>query len=92
MKNLIITTLLTAALTLGTFNNTTEYPTCGKIVSVNYETDVAVFEDFNGFRWGFYGVEDFLIGDIVAVIMNDNGTETIFDDQIVDIKYCGYEE
>lgn len=91
MKKLIITALLSASL-LGAFDNSKEYPTCGKIVSVNYETDVAVFEDFNGFQWGFYGVEDWMVGDTIAVIMNDQGTPTIFDDVIVDAKYCGYEE
>ena len=92
MKNLIIATLLTTTLALGSINNTSNYPTCGTIISVNYETDVAVFEDHNEFRWGFKGVEDYLVGDIVAVIMNDQGTETIFDDQIVKIRYCGYED
>ena len=95
MKRMIVVALLIASsFLLGAYsrNNSKDYPTCGKIVSVNYKTDVAVFEDFNGFQWGFEGVEDWMIGDIIAVIMNDNGTETIFDDTIKDVKYCGYIE
>ena len=92
MKKLIITALLTTSMALGTFSNSKEYPTCGTVVSVNHETDVVVFEDFNGLRWGFKGAEDWMVDDIIAVIMNDQGTETIFDDEIVDVKYCGYVE
>lgn len=92
MNKIIITALMATTYIIGTLNKGTEYPTCGEIVSVNYETDVAVFEDFNGFQWGFYGVEDWMVGDTIAVIMNDKGTPTIFDDEIVDMKYCGYKE
>ena len=91
-KMIIIALLITASFLLGAYSrdNSKEYPTCGIIVDVNYDTDVATFEDFNGFQWSFYGVEDWMTGDIIAVIMNDNNTETIFDDKIVDYKYCGY--
>lgn len=92
MSKIFITALLATTYILGTLNKGTEYPTCGTIVSVNYDTDVAVFEDLSGNKWGFYGVEDFIEGDIVAVTMNDKGTDIIYDDEIVRVKYCGYKE
>ena len=45
--------------------------------------------DNNGFVWQFYGVEDWEEGDICSVIMNHNGTETIFDDIIITTRYGG---
>lgn len=65
------------------------YPSCGIVVEVNYEEDYIVIEDFYGNAWIFEGVEDWIEGDIVAVIMDDNGTEQIEDDIIIDIRYCG---
>ena len=95
MKKAIITLLLViSAFTLGAFSHKQNnvYANCGKIISVNYDTDTVVFEDLSGFQWGFKGVEDLFVGDIIAVVMDDNGTPIIFDDEIVDINYCGYEE
>ena len=70
-----------------------QYPTCGIIVENDERTETVTVEDFNGNHWQFNGVEDWLVGDIVSMIMSDNGTpDTIYDDQIVMVKYSGYRE
>ena len=65
------------------------YPTCGVITEVTEET--ATFEDCKGNLWEFSEPEDYEVGDIVSVIMSDSGTETIYDDEIITVQYCGYE-
>ena len=56
---------------------------------VNVENDIVTLEDNNGFTWEFEGAEDWAVGDICTCIMNDNGTEKIFDDAIVQTRYNG---
>ena len=64
-------------------------PLCGIVIEVNYEYNYIAIEDFTGNVWEWEGVEDWQEGDIAAMIMDDNGTESIFDDIILDIQYCG---
>lgn len=67
------------------------YPHCGVVCSVNYEEDTVACADPQGNIWEFYGCEDWACGDIVAMTMSDAGTpETIYDDEILSVKYCGY--
>ena len=70
----------------------TLYPMTTKVVELDRENDVVTCEDFNGFLWQFDGCEDLQEGDICSMIMNDNGTPKIFDDEIVSVKYDGYFE
>lgn len=56
------------------------------------EDDVLVLVDYNENEWIWEGAEDYTIGDIVAAIMDDNDTITIYDDAIVTLRYAGYME
>lgn len=67
------------------------YPTTGVIVDLEYDNDLVVWQDFSGNVWDFKGIEDFAIGDRIALIMNTNGTPIIYDDECVKVKYCGWE-
>lgn len=61
------------------------------VVEINEDDDIVVVEDFNGFLWEFEGCEDWVVGDICAMVMDNNGTpETIFDDIILNTTYCGW--
>jgi hypothetical protein len=64
-------------------------PLCGIVIEVNYGENYIAIEDFTGNVWEWEGAEDWQEGDIAAMIMDDNGTESIFDDIILDIQYCG---
>lgn len=57
---------------------------------IDYTTDTVTVVDFNGFEWQFNGVEDYDTKDIICLVMNDKGTELIFDDEIVSTKYDGW--
>ena len=68
------------------------YPQCGKIVSLDTETDTVKFVTLSGILLSFHGVDDYMVGDIVAIIDYENGTKTITDDVIIKDRYCGYME
>lgn len=65
------------------------YPNCGIVTEIDKGNDLVIFQDFSGQEWSFRGAEDYMVGDVVAVIMSDNGTESIYDDTIITAKYCG---
>lgn len=66
------------------------YPQAFVVSDVNYDEDLLIMTDYNGYNWVWEGIEDFYIGDIIAVIVDDCDTEYIFDDTILDIRYAGY--
>lgn len=67
------------------------YPMAFVVDEIDRESDLVYIKTAAGFIYSFESVEDWMIGDIAAAIMSDNGTpETITDDQIINIRYCGY--
>ena len=65
------------------------YPKTAKVYAIDRDSDIVTVIDSVGFLWEFYGVEDWEIGDLVSLLMFDNGTESIFDDEIIKAYYCG---
>ena len=63
--------------------------TC-KVVEIDRSKDVVTMEDSTGHRWEFYGVEDWEINDCASAIMNDCGTASILDDEIVSVRYSNW--
>lgn len=66
------------------------YPLSTTVTDVNYNTDTVTCTDFNGNKWEFKGCEDWQKGDIASLIMNDNDTEIIYDDDIIKAEYNGW--
>ena len=67
------------------------YPSTMVITHVDYFTDTVIVETSAGFRYDFQGVEDLIPGDVVSLIMYNNGTPwTIEDDQVVSARYSGF--
>ena len=67
------------------------YPDCLEVIEVNRFQDVVYGKNCAGLIYSFYGCEDYMTGDLVAVIMDENGTpETVLDDKIIDCRYAGY--
>ena len=58
------------------------YPNVGYVTEIDEESDIVYWNDGENL-WSFYGIEDWMIGDGVAVIMSDEGTESIKDDRMV---------
>ena len=91
MKKLIAIALVLIALCV-TLTATAEiYPETAKVVEVDYDTDTVTVETFTGFLFTFYGCEDWMVGDCASLIMEDNGTELVYDDEIIMAQYGGWE-
>ena len=68
------------------------YPLTALVGNLAYETDTVEVFDFNGNVWYFEGIEDWNVGDVCSMIMDDNGTDEVFDDIIICARYCGWLE
>lgn len=67
-----------------------DYPRAGVVEVLDYEDDLVVVRDGIGQRWTFFGIDDWEVGDLCAMIMNDDGTPyCIYDDIIVSVRCCG---
>lgn len=66
------------------------YALVGVVVELDMCENVVYVEDFNGYIWCFDGCEDWIIGDIVGMVMDNMGTENIYDDTIVNVTYNGW--
>lgn len=70
-----------------------EYPQTMVVTHVNEYIDSVTIETATGYQYSFWGIEDYQIGDVVAVTMNDNATENdITDDKIVEVRFSGFTE
>lgn len=66
------------------------YPMSTIVTKCDYDADVVTVTDFNGNDWEFEGVEDWMEGDICALLMDTMGTDIIYDDKIISVRYCGW--
>jgi hypothetical protein len=66
-----------------------QYPRLFIVTNIDYDSDIVTFTDLNGEEWEWEGVEDWMVDDFAAAIMDDNGTPTIYDDSIIKIYYEG---
>ena len=89
MKKFIIT--ITILILVCSFCAQAEiYPQTFIVTDVNYNENILIMTDYNGYTWVWEGIEDLYIGDIIAAIVEDCNTKYIFDDIILDIRYAGY--
>lgn len=65
------------------------YPKTARVTKLDYRTETVTVTDYNGNDWEFVGIEDYAYGDVVSMLMSDNGTESIYDDKIVMQRYGG---
>lgn len=65
------------------------YPRTAVVTEINRVDDIVTVTDNVGYMWQFTEADDWEIGDIASMIMNDNGTDVITDDMIVSVRYNG---
>ena len=65
------------------------YPATAVVIGFDAESDEVFAEDYNGNVWAFTGIEDWEVGDFAAFVMSDAGTESVYDDEIVSVRYAG---
>lgn len=66
------------------------YPETAVVCDVDYKQDIVTVETKGGFQYQFYGVEDWMVDDVVSLLMKKNETESIRDDEIVMVTYSGF--
>ena len=66
---------------------TNVYPLLTTITEVDRDKDLVTVEDNNGFIWQFEGADDWEEGDLCNCLMDSQGTEKIFDDEIIMTRY-----
>lgn len=88
MKRFIIA--LVILLTIATTATAETYPQTFIVTETDQAADLLTLETFTGFTFQAYGIEDYETGDIVAAIMEDNNTDDITDDIILQLRYTGY--
>lgn len=67
--------------------NAEYYALTTRVVELDRENDVVTVEDSVGNRWQFCGVEDWEVNDCASLLMWDNSTEAIFDDEVHGARY-----
>lgn len=70
--------------------HTSQYPMTTVVVDVSEPNDTVTCRDFNGNLWQFSGVEDWVVGDVASLLMDDAGTPMIKDDIVLDARYDGW--
>lgn len=63
------------------------YALTALVTEVNRENDTVTCINSVGNTWQFYGTEDWQEGDCASLLMWDNGTESITDDEIHSARY-----
>ena len=67
-----------------------EYALDGVVREIDPERDEVIVSDGAGNTWGFYGSDNWKIGDVASMLMKDMGTADIYDDEIISVRYCGH--
>ena len=65
------------------------YALTAVVVEVNRVDDIVVVVDGAGNAWEFTECDDWQVGDFASLLMNNNNTTNIYDDEIVSVKYGG---
>lgn len=60
------------------------------VTGLDSESDTVVVKNSVGLTWEFSGIEDYLIGDVVSMVMDNKGTDIVFDDEILSVRYSGF--
>ena len=72
------------------WSNTSQYALTAVVSKIDTENDAVVCYDAAGNSWVFHGIEDWEVGDVCSMLMNDKGTTEIYDDEIVSVRYGGH--
>ena len=66
------------------------YPSTGIIVEIDEDNNTFLVEDYNGQLWEVEGIEDFLLGDVVSMLMYSFGTQKVVDDEVIVVHASGW--
>lgn len=67
------------------------YPATAIVTDIDYDTDIVTVQRASGFTYEFEGVEDTMVGDVMSLLMYNNGTGfDITDDVVISARYSGF--
>ena len=66
------------------------YPTTARVTKVDRSADLVTVETVTGLLFTFEGCEDWEEGDCCSLLMDDNGTDSVLDDLVLDAIYSGW--
>lgn len=82
-----ITALIAAAL-IALAAQTAKADVYGVLLKVQaIEDDVVALIDSMGFTWEWNDSDDIYVGEYYSAVFDDCGTESIFDDEIINLRY-----
>lgn len=84
---MLITTLITLILSGNINGNATLYPETAIVREIDPVEDTVLVEAGNGNLFVFKGTEDWEEDDVCSMLMSDNGTANVADDEILSVKY-----
>ena len=68
-----------------TTNNDTHYIVQAEVIDVDTTSDTVQIEDTHGEIWEFFGTDNFQKGNSVIVLMDNQRTSAIYDDEILNV-------
>ena len=92
---LVVTTICTLDYPATVHAKPDIYPLCGIVTEIEYEAipgnDLVIFTCANGNEFGFYApISDaWEIYDLATCIMDSNGTDLVYDDEVIAAEYAG---
>ena len=84
---MIVMAIVIFVMNIGCVASTDHYAKSAQVVEIDRAADVVTVVDCMGDLWEFTGAEDWEIGDWCAMIMNDRGTPSVYDDEIISVRY-----
>lgn len=92
---LAVIALSTAAIAVMTCQSMLQYETATVYTNaafvVSIDGDTVTLEDSEGNQWQAEGAEDWEQGDLIVLMMHDNGTsDDLTDDEILTAEYAGF--
>ena len=87
----MLTVALVLALAVMNVSLAEVYTSTGRVVDVDLREDCITIEDGRGNTWYWEQfAEDWDEGDYVALTLDDCGTASTLDDDLLDVQYLGY--
>ena len=88
----LLASIASSAITQANITSHT-YPQTAVITEIDESSETITVTCANGNRFTIHASpEDWFPGDLVSMTMHDNGTETVEDDRILQVRYSGTPE
>lgn len=96
MKNkmlYVVIIILIATIIVGIAESNNFNSVVAMVTEINEESNLITVTCSNGNMFSFYNEkEDWCCGDLCSLIMYNKGTDIVYDDAVVDVKYGGFVE